>query len=68
MPVEIQPDSRIELYGGFVNARHNNIESKLLQSICTDVESESHLQPIQKQNKSTYTASANTEDNALLDN
>ena len=54
--------------GGFVNARHDNIrdfECKLLQSICTDVESEPHLQPIQ--NKSTYTASANTEDNARLD-
>ena len=51
-----------------MNARHDNIrdfECKLLQSICTDVESEPHLQPIQ--NKSTYTASANTEDNARLD-
>ena len=54
--------------GGFVNARHNNIrdfECQLLQSICTDVESEPHLQPVQ--NKNTYTTSANTDDNARLD-
>ena len=54
--------------GGFVNARHDNIrdmEAKLLQAVCRDVETEPPLQPIT--NKTSYPASANTDDNARLD-
>ena len=54
--------------GGFVNARHNNIrdmEYKLLQSVCRDVETEPHLQKVE--NKESYAASANTDDDARLD-
>ena len=54
--------------GGFVNARHDNIrdlEHKLLQSVCNDVETEPLLQPVH--NKANYSPSASTEDHARLD-
>ena len=54
--------------GGFVNARHDNIrdmEFKLLQAVCKDVETEPHLQKVE--NKSQYQKSAITDDDARLD-
>ena len=51
--------------GGFVNARHDNMEYKLLQTVCTDVETEPHLQKVV--NKNNYKNSANTDDDARLD-
>ena len=51
-----------------MSARHNNIrdlEVKLLQSVCVDVESEPHLQKVV--NKTGYKKTANTENDARLD-
>ena len=51
-----------------MNARHDNIrdlEHKLLQSVCNDVETEPLLQPVH--NKANYSPSASTEDQARLD-
>ena len=55
-------------YGGFVTQRHDNLrdmEAKLLKVVCRDVETEPQLQKVE--NKQTYRASANTDDNARLD-
>ena len=54
--------------GGFVNARHDNIrdlEAKLLQSVCHDVETEPLLQKVE--NKQGYCNSAILNDDARLD-
>ena len=51
--------------GGFVNSRPDNIrhmEFRLLQEVCTDVETEPHLQ--KDVNKVPYNKSANTDDHA----
>ena len=56
--------------GGFVNARHNsirNLECKLLQAVCRDVECEPPLQKIQENRLSSYNRSAITADDARLD-
>ena len=53
--------------GGFINARHDNIrnmEAKLLKEVCTDVEIEPHLHPV---NGGTFHSSANTSDESRLD-
>ena len=53
--------------GGFVNARHDNIknlEAKMLQTVCNDVEVEPQLQPVTSGN---YQRSANTSDEARPD-
>ena len=54
--------------GGFVNARHDNIrdmECRLLQEVCRDVQRESPLQKVE--NKDTYSDSAIVDDDARLD-
>ena len=54
--------------GGFVNARHDNIrdmECRLLQEVCRDVEREPQLQHVV--NKQSYARSANVDDEARLD-
>ena len=56
--------------GGFVNARHNNIrdmECKLLQVVCRDVECEPPLQKINEETKRTYHRTAIVADDARLD-
>ena len=56
--------------GGFVNARHDNIrdmESKLLQVVCRDVECEPPLQKIEDVRKKTYQKTAIVTDDARLD-
>ena len=54
--------------GGFVNIRHDNIknlEAKLLQMVCNDVEVEPQLQPVVS--TGSYKRSANITDDARLD-
>ena len=53
--------------GGFINARHDNIrdfDCKLLEKVCTDVESEPHLQPV---NGRRFKAQVNVSDEARAD-
>ena len=54
--------------GGFINARHDSIrdfETSLLSKVCTDVESEPHLQPVTTEILSGR--SSNTSADARLD-
>ena len=56
--------------GGFVNARHDslrNMECKLLNVVCRDVECEPPLQKIEESAKRTYKKSAIVKDDARLD-
>ena len=56
--------------GGFIHARHDQIrdmECKLLQVVCRDVECEPSLQVIEDSEKARYKASANVADDARLD-
>ena len=56
--------------GGFIHARHDQIrdmESKLLQVVCRDVECEPPLQAIQSSDKANYHRTANVADDARLD-
>ena len=56
--------------GGFIHARHDQIrdmESKLLQVVCRDVECEPPLQAIQTSDKANYHRTANVADDARLD-
>ena len=56
--------------GGFVNARHDslrNMECKLLNVVCRDVECEPPLHKIEENQKATYKKSAIVKDDARLD-
>ena len=56
--------------GGFIHARHDQLrdmESKLLQIVCRDVECEPSLQVMEENVKRTFQRSANVADDARLD-
>ena len=56
--------------GGFIHARHDQLrdmESKLLQSVCRDVECEPALHALEENVKANYPRSANVADDARLD-
>ena len=56
--------------GSFVNARHDiirNMECKLLQVVCRDVECEAPLQKIDEETKKTYQKTAIVADDARID-